>query len=70
MSELDRLVISDDTFPRYLERLGPYIVMVDESIKEARYPSGAWKDMTPFEQADTGFSTRSVPYKSAATMGV
>lgn len=55
MSELDRLVISDDTFPRYLERLGPYIVMVDESIKEARYPSGAWKDMTPFEQADNRF---------------
>jgi len=55
MPELDRLVISDDTFPRYLERLGPYIVMVDESIKEARYPSGAWKDMTPFEQADNRF---------------
>ena len=55
MPELDRLVISDDAFPRYLEHLGPYIVMVDESIKKAEYPSQAWKDMTPFEQADNQF---------------
>ena len=55
MSELDRLVISDDAFPHYLERLGPYIVMVDESIKKAEYPSQAWKDMTPFEQVDNRF---------------
>lgn len=55
MPELDRLVISDDAFPHYLERLGPYIVMVDESIKKAEYPSQAWKDMTPFEQVDNRF---------------
>ncbi len=55
MSTLDRLVIDDDDFSRYLKHAGPYIVMIDESIKKAEYPAEVWKDMTPFEQADNRF---------------
>lgn len=55
MFDVEQLVVSNEDFPRYLEHLGPFIVMVDESIKKANYPPEAWKGMTPFERANNHF---------------
>lgn len=55
MFDVEQLVVSNEDFPRYLEHLGPFIVMVDESIKKAHYPPEAWKGMTPFERANNHF---------------
>lgn len=55
MFDVEQLVVSNEDFPRYLEHLGPFIVMVDESIKKAHYPPEVWKGMTPFERANNHF---------------
>ena len=55
MFDVEQLVVSNEDFPRYLEHLGPFIVMVDESIKKAHYPPEVWKGMAPFERANNHF---------------
>ena len=55
MFDVEQLVVSNEDFKRYLEHLGPFIVMVDESIKKAHYPPEVWKGMTPFERANNHF---------------
>ena len=50
MGDVNRLVVSDDDFESVFERMGPFIVMVDESYKQAQYPLHVWHEMDQFEQ--------------------
>lgn len=52
MFDVNRLVVSDEEYPRIFERMGPYVVMVDESYKRAMYPPHVWHEMDQFEQRD------------------
>lgn len=49
---MNRLVVSDEDYPRIFERMGPYVVMVDESYKQAQYPLHVWHQMDQFERRD------------------
>ena len=50
MFDVNRLVVSDEDYPRVCERMGPFIVMVDESYKHTMYPPHVWHEMDQFEQ--------------------
>ena len=52
MGDVNRLVVSDDDFESVFERMGPYVVMVDESHKRTMYPPHVWHQMDHFEQRD------------------
>ena len=52
MFDVNRLVVSDEDYPRIFERMGPYVVMVDESYKQAQYPPHVWHQMDQFERRD------------------
>ena len=52
MGDMNRLVVSDDDFESVFERMGPYVVMVDESHKRTMYPPHVWHQMDHFEQRD------------------
>lgn len=49
---MNRLVVSDEDYPHIFERMGPYVVMVDESYKQAQYPLHVWHQMDQFERRD------------------
>ena len=50
MGDVNQLVVSDDDFESVFERMGPFIVMVDESYKHTMYPPHVWHEMNQFEQ--------------------
>ena len=52
MGDVNQLVVSDDEFESVFERMGPFIVMVDESYKQAQYPPHVWHEMDWFERRD------------------
>ena len=52
MVDVNRLVVSDEEHPSIFERMGPYVVMVDESYKRAMYPPHVWYQMDRFERRD------------------
>lgn len=52
MFDVNRLVVTDEDYPRVFERMGPYVVMVDESYKRAMYPPQVWHQMDQFERRD------------------
>lgn len=52
MFDVNRLVVTNEDYPRVFERMGPYIVMIDESYKRTMYPPHVWHQMDRFEQRD------------------
>lgn len=50
MGDVNRLVVSDEDYPRVCERMGPFSVMVDESCKQAQYPPHVWHQMDQFDE--------------------
>lgn len=50
MGDVNQLVVSNDDFESVFERMGPFIVMVDESYKRAQYPPHVWHEMDRFER--------------------
>lgn len=50
MGDVNQLVVSNDDFESVFERMGPYVVMVDESYKHTMYPPHVWHEMDQFEQ--------------------